>query len=250
MRTFLVLLFLAAVPCLADDQCPPKWNYSGTTAPEYWGGLNTDWIACSTGMHQSPIAPRAFDTLNNDLPLLDVTLTPSTFDVKNTSYTLEVSNLAPAWTINWGGRRATLKQFHFHRPAEHYDPVGKVRPDAEIHFVFKEDNADRYIVLAAWVMKGAANDALAKILAPNPVSCQAPKHSDQTIKITELLKNPNHYATYNGSLTTPPCTENVTFILTLESITASQDQLTALTILPLPRGNARPLQGMPWRQSP
>jgi carbonic anhydrase len=233
----LFLLMLVALPCLGDD-CPTKWSYSGATGPAFWGNLDPDWKLCSTGISQSPLDVNSLARRDNNLPPLAFGGSASTFKVKNTGNNLKVYVTDP-WTLTPTG--ATLDEFHFHVPAEHLDH-GR-RHAAELHFVFK-NGAQAYAV-AVWIDAGPANAALAKVLALKPAECKTSDTSKAKIWITSLLKNPRHYGTYSGSLTTPPCSEPVTFLITLDPITASGKQIAALKLLA--SGNARPLQWMKFR---
>jgi carbonic anhydrase len=241
MRKLFVLMLLAAIPCLGDDPkdpCPTKWSYSGKTGPAFWGDLDPAWETCSTGISQSPLDVNSLARRDQKLRVLEFGGEESTFKVKNTGNNLKVYVTDP-WTLKSTG--ATLDEFHFHVPAEHLDR-GR-RHAAELHFVFKK-GAEAYAV-AVWIDEGPANSAIAKVLALKPEECDTSKTSKAKIWITSLLKTQKHYGTYSGSLTTPPCSEPVTFLLTLDPITASRRQIAALKLLAT--GNARPLQWMKFR---
>jgi len=243
----LAVLFIA-LPCLAADSNPDPCNtgfaYTGPKAPQFWGSLRPEWLTCSTGTVQSPIR------IINSSP--DSRLTPvqiptsaveSTFKVENTGHDLKVKNLSPAWKLKWGNREATLDQFHVHVKAEHL--LGATQYDAEIHFVFQDDHAPgALIVLTVWVrqQQGGGNGALDKIIANKPGSCATSGQSTQKIKFTDFPVSWNNYYTYHGSLTTPPCSENVDFIIASAPMTALQAQLNALGLVPRPPGNVRPPQ--------
>jgi carbonic anhydrase len=107
-------------------------------------------------------------------------------------------------------------------------------------------------VVAVWISEGASNDGIARIVAAKPASCES-KQSTEKIHIQNFILNWQHYATYDGSLTTPGCGENVTFLILLEGITATADQIAKLKLLST--GNARPVQDLngrtiQWRQMP
>ncbi|HYU26212.1 MAG TPA: carbonic anhydrase family protein [Thermoanaerobaculia bacterium] len=236
----MILLMLVALPCLGDD-CPTKYGYSGANGPAFWGSLNPEWKTCSTGIAQSPVDINSLARLDNSLSLLTFNGGESTFKVQNTGNNLKI-RVDKKWTLN--DDATVLDEFHFHTPAEHYDRG--YQHAGEIHFVYKV--GARIIVVAVWIREGAANRTLQKILDMKPAACKTSDSSTATIDIKGLLANPQHYGTYQGSLTTPGCSENVTFLITLDGITASKRQLAALRVLP--GGNARPLQGMKFRQAP
>jgi carbonic anhydrase len=244
-----ILLFVITLPCFGSS-CVSDWNYvpNGPIGPEKWGTLDLDWVSCSAGRTQSPINIINM-TLNNSLPLLAFSQNTSAFTVRNTGHDLKVYLNQP-WTMQWRGETAKLVQFHFHTKAEHLERGHQ--NDGEIHFVFQLPTG-KTLVVATWIIAGGANTTLAAILAAKPpVSCQL-RSSTTPIGIRGLIRNWHHYATYEGSLTTPPCGENVTFVVLLEGITASTTQLAALKLVST--GNARPPQplngrSLQWRQMP
>lgn len=242
------LILAAAVPSFAaDPACKPNWGYTEEDKrPEKWGTIG--YRLCGNGLRQSPIDFRIAGR-KDDPTLHPVSLNRqqlSTFDVQHRAYDLEVKEVKPAWRLSWQGRRATLVQFHFHVPAEHY--LDGHQYDAEIHFLFQENGKTDKIVIALWIKKGRANAALEKIIDLKPKACPLENPSGDYIKIKmdDFLStiNSNHYATYEGSLTTPTptCSEDVTFIMMLEPIEASPEQIDALRIVKDSPGNVRPLQ--------
>ena len=239
MRKLFWLMLFVAIPCLGDE-CDNRWSYSPPTGPENWGNIGNPplWPICKTGIAQSPID---ITSLVRDSHLLALTFGggASTFKVKNTGKNYKVVLTNP-WTLTSVQPAATLDEFHFHVPAEHLDR-GR-RHDAEVHFVFKH-GAQAYAV-GAWidVDNSRPNAAIADILRNRPAMCRESATSAQSIAIHGLLASPGHYATYSGSLTTPPCSEPVTFLITLEPIKATQAQINGLRVLTTPMGNARPVQ--------
>lgn len=243
-------LFLAALPLRADD-CNPNWGYTGNKAPQFWGTLG--YPVCASVTRQSPINFENFGSPDPNLP--DVVLndmTASRFKVERRAYDVEVKDTNPVWTLTWGSRHATLEQFHFHVKGEH--SLEGNQQDAEIHFVFKENGVNARIVIAVWLKKGPnPNEALKKIIDLKPPACPTVRDSGAiTIKMGDLLRNVNHYATYEGSLTTPACDENVTFIMALETLEATETQINALAVVAVPPGNVRPRrapQHFRWREA-
>lgn len=246
MRKFIPLLLSIAIPCAAaDGRCPAKWGYGPNDGPAQWGSLDPAWRICSTGLQQSPLDVKNFDARRDDLPPLTFPGN-ARFYVENSGHDLEIRMPAgerDLWKlVRRGLPTLTLERFHFHVPAEHYDK-GKQHA-GEVHFVFND--GARAVVVAVWITPGAANPALTKILALKPPNkCTHSPTSRDPISMADFrLVNPDHYATYNGSLTTPPCSENVTFIILLDPITASPEQIKMLQLIP---NNARPLQWMKYR---
>ena len=241
------LLLAAALPSFAADptRCPYPWGYTVNNGPDRWGEY---FPICASGLSQSPVK------INNLLPnpanlaALVFEGGPSRFRVKNNQVDLEVYP-ENDWTLKQFEAKlkkfeAKLKKFHFHVPAEHID--GNTQHAAEAHFVY--ELGDQIFAIAVWIDAGPSNAALQKIAAvPRPGLCLMSPLSTSTLNITDFLRNKNRYAAYRGSLTTPPCSENVTFFIMLDPITATTTQINALKVAP-PPGNARPVQQTKWRR--
>jgi len=251
MRKLFLLMLLVAMPCLGDD-CHPNWGYGPNNGPAHWGALG--YRRCAAGTRQSPIDFKDLGRPDNTLSTVGLNDTvESTFKVERRAYDVEVKETNPLWTLTWSNRHATLEQFHFHVHAEHY--LNGKQHDAEIHFVFKETGRNARIVIAVWIERGTENEALKEIIKLKPPDGCPHERSSGAIKIKmgDLLRNVNHYATYEGSLTTPECDENVTFIMALEPIQATQTQIDALEVVSVPPGNVRPPQNnrprVRWREA-
>jgi carbonic anhydrase len=249
-RLFVAVLFAAALPCFGE--CITQWGYANDSkGPDNWYRLGppppNDWHVCKDGIAQSPIDISIANIPPGGLPELVFNNLPTTsFKLYNKGQELKVEEVTPAWTLTWNGQPWTLQNFHFHVPAEH--TYGGQRYAGEIHFVF--ERGTQAVAVAVWIRQGTpANETLRKIIAVKPQSCQNPPgHSAEPIRMSDFLLSPRRYASYRGSLTTPSCSENVTFVIQLAPITATAAQIQALKILPnLPLGNARPLQRIKWR---
>lgn len=239
----LVLLFVA-VPCLGE--CITAWGYQGIKGPDFWGTLEGGrWPVCGNGISQSPIN---IIRSRQDRGLPPVTFNGSgSFDVENTGPAVKVLPKelpGRGWTLRWNGEDATLQEFHVHVPAEHLD--NGVRHKGEIHFVYALPG-DRLLALGVWIKHGAVNDVLQKIINRKPTTCGGKNPLNETLSMPLFRVNWQHYAVYRGSLTTPPCSENVTFLFALEPIFATAGQLGALKLVPIATGNARPIQWIKWR---
>jgi len=200
---------------------------------------------------QSPIVT---GTLTGDQRMSAIVLGDRTskLTVRKTSHELKVytgvADSNKVWVIAYEEQVLGLLQFHFHVPAEHRDgstPIG------EIHFVFRMTSG-RLLVLAVWIDEGQENGALQKIIDAKPTASCATGTTASELSIAQLLpSNRNHYARYEGSLTTPPCDENVTWIIELEPIHATKAQVEKLRVGT--SANARPTQPLNgrtvrWRQ--
>ncbi|HEX4953339.1 MAG TPA: carbonic anhydrase family protein [Thermoanaerobaculia bacterium] len=241
----MLISLVAAVPALADDAaCATAWGYDGTKGPDFWGQLASEWQLCDSGKAQSPIRLQGMERAA--LPEVQLHYPPSLpYTLQHTSHELKVYPLLDA-RITYGGNPAELLQFHVHTPAEHRFPDQPQAP-AEIHFVHRQSNG-KLLVLGVLVVEGAANAQLQKMIEARPPSvCQSNKPAEP-LALSELLPSPNHYATYEGSLTTPPCDQGVTWVVLLRPIEATRAQLDALKVVANDRG-VQPLAGrkVRWR---
>jgi carbonic anhydrase len=237
------LFLAAAIPSFAADGCPVPWGYGANNGPATWGQYSA---ICASGFSQSPVKiNNLLPSPATNLPTLVFQGGPSKFRVKNNQHDLEVYP-ENQWTLQPFG--AKLTKFHFHVPAEHLD--GDRRHDAEAHFVY--ELGDRIFAIAVWIDRvpnPPGNIALQKIGGvPRPGLCQMSPLSTMTIDIQDFLPNRTHYAAYHGSLTTPPCSENVTFFIMLDPIKTTTTVINALTLVAVPPGNSRPVQQTKWRR--
>ena len=214
------------------------WGYEGKTGPEHWGELSSDYHMCKDGQAQSPIDIDAADGNATGEIEFDYHLTP--MKVLHNGHTVQV-NYAPGSSITVKGKRYELLQFHFHTPSEH--AIGGERTLMEVQFVHK--SADGQLAVVAAMMKaGEENLALREIWHGMPQRRVAEKESANiTINARDLLPRSRTYYRYIGSLTTPPCSEGVNWLVLQEPITVSAQQ--AERFAKAVRGNnARPLQAV------
>lgn len=136
------------------------------------------------------------------------------------------------------GKTFEIKQFHFHAPSEH-QINGKSFP-FEMHLVHKDTNGDIAVVTVLFV-EGKAHDALAQFWPQMPVQADAKKTLEQQVDASALLPRSQDYYQLNGSLTTPPCTEGVRWIVLKEPVTVSSQQVDAFARI-MQHPNNRPVQ--------
>ncbi len=230
------------------------WSYTGDTAPQYWGKLDPTYQTCGVGKEQSPInIQQAVPTKNDDLKtfyqpapinIIDDGLTQLNIHGQNTivndGHTIQLNfpQSGPNESIKINGENYQLVQFHFHTPSE-TQINGKTFP-LEIHFVNQNQSGD-VAVIAVFVKQGAYNPALAGILKNSPTTAkQLYTFNNTMVNVPALLpKNQAHYS-FPGSLTTPPCTEGLQWIVMQQPIEASAQQLAQFE--KVISSNARPVQ--------
>jgi carbonic anhydrase len=208
------------------------WSYSGEGGPDTWGELSPEFGVCGTGNQQSPID--LSEAQPADVPDIEFLYKMAAFQVVNTGHTVQ-ANAADAGGITVDGQRYELVQFHAHGPSEH---TVQGRPAAlEIHLVH-ESSDGKLAVVGILLHEGGANDALARAWSRLP-------ERDETAAIgsfdaTTLLPGNRLTYRYDGSLTTPPCTEGVRWLV-LEHV-GSVDATTVDAFSNLVGPNSRPVQ--------
>jgi carbonic anhydrase len=219
----------------------PHWGYEGEVGPEHWGELNPDWALCSTGVEQSPVDIPA-DTVVNPA---DITFgyDPSQLTIVNNGHTIQV-NYDPGSTIEVGGKSYELKQFHFHALSEH--TMAGANTPMEMHLVHQAEDG-QYAVVGVFINSGDANAAFEPIWANLPAEAGDPTAIDGVmVNADDLLPGERTYYRYNGSFTTPPCTEGVQWLVLNTDISLSDEQIGAFT--DIVDGNYRPVQALNDRE--
>ena len=214
-----------------DGSCEVHWSYEGDTGPDQWADLSPCFAACA-GRSQSPIDLTG--AAASVLDRLEPGYQTATGTAENTGHSIQVD--LQGGTLAIGGDRYDLLQFHFHTPSEHV--IDGRAAEAEIHLVHAD--ADGQIaVLGVFVERGPANDFMTTLAPFLPGQDRA--DTPVALRLTDLLPDTLAYFTYDGSLTTPPCSESLPWIVLKTPVTFSQEQLALLKSY-FPGGNARPVQ--------
>jgi carbonic anhydrase len=226
-----LLIFSSSAPVNALAAAP--WGYSTSDGPTVWGKLNPNYRLCTKGTAQSPISLEERN-LSPAAPLhfRYGTLSANAVD---TSRGLLIS-AAPDHVLDLNQDRFQLIQFHFHSPSEH--EINHRRADAELHFVHRNDQ-NQLLVVAVLLEEGDPNPALASLLR-SPSTASAP-----LLDLNQLLPSTTEHYQYVGSLTTPPCTEGVQWIVMRSPLSLSAEQLIQLH--KYVHDNNRPLQSLNHR---
>ena len=214
-----------------------NWGYSGAGAAPYWGTLDAAYETCATGQKQSPINIAKF--LQEDVPDLQPSYQASQLSVKNNGHTIQV-NFEPGSILNVGGITYNLKHAHFHTPSEHY--LDGAPYPMELHFMHQAD--DGTLGMVGVMMKaGEHNPVIEGIWQNAPIQTGGEKTIESVeISAADLLPVSKEYYKYEGSITTPPCTEGVQWHVLKDPIEISELQLKAFQALfPV---NARPVQAL------
>ena len=197
------------------------FSYSGDTGPGFWGEIDSA-CASTPASRQSPID---IDNVEVDRSLtpLDTVLGETSYTLTNPGYTV-VATPHRAGTLILNGIPFSLRQFHFHTLAEH--TIGGRRSVMELHAVF-DDASSNSAVIGVLYRIGRANPFLATILSAGlPQKTTSPPVTVTGLDLATAFTDVSSYYTYPGSLTTPPCSENVTWLLLRQpaELTVSQFQ--------------------------
>lgn len=209
------------------------WTYGPRRGPHRWAELSPQYALCGSGQHQSPIALN-LATAATATP--EFSYQPMGLNLFNTGRTVQQRCPRGSW-LTLDAQPYELLQFHFHTPSEHR--WGEQGFPLEIHFVHRSPETKALAVVGVGVTVGEASPVLALLVAAWPGPGERSATAAQ-IQPAQLLPEPTGYLRYSGSLTTPPCSEGVTWLVATQPITAAQHQLDQLAHH-LGR-NARPLQ--------
>ena len=207
---------------LVDGAAETEFGYSGDAGPGFWSELLPEWKICGSGGRQSPIDISRAD-IDPALEPLRLNVGPSPIDLQNNGHTIE-QDYHPGHTLVFDGRMFELLQFHFHTLSEH--TIGGQQFPMEQHAVFAEAGTGRLAVVALLYEIGRENPFLAS-LGPLPRKKGEHFSSATAINLASSLTSPYVYYSYEGSLTTPPCSETVTWIVLRERNTFSDAQFQA-----------------------
>ncbi len=217
----------------------PHWSYGGDAGPDSWGRLQPEFAKCSSGTRQSPIDIRGGVAVDLDPVQFDYRATG--FNVVDNGHTVQV-NLGQGNTIETMGRRYELVQFHFHRPSE--ERINGRHFDMVAHLVHK-DPEGRLAVVAVLLDRGSVHPLVQSVWNNLPLEQGDALAARTTLDLNELLPKDRRYFTYMGSLTTPPCSEGVLWMVMQQPVTISNEQIAVFSRLyPM---NARPIQSASGR---
>lgn len=220
---------------IADESGSSVWGYVGNTSPENWSNLSSTYKACQAGLQQSPIDLRG--GIEAELAAVDIRYRPIPLTILNNGHTIQVDAVSGN-SISLDGEEFELKQFHFHHPSEH-TVDGEVFP-MEVHFVHANGRGE-LAVLGVFLKEGTESSLLRPVWENMPYQkANARTISGVEVDIAGILPSDRAMFRYFGSLTTPPCSEIVKWVVFQEPMEASREQISEFkNLFPL---NARPVQ--------
>ena len=235
--TILASLAIAASVAVAGGHTI-HWGYSGHGGPEHWGELSDDFKMCMLGKNQSPIDLRTDTAYDTKLAPIVFDYRAKAVDIVDNGHTEKV-DVARGSTITVDGITFELKQFHFHTPSENRID-GRSFP-MEAHFVHADEHGNLAVV-ALMFKYGQKNEVLEKVWKRMPDKAGV-KHAFtmSADEVTALLPKNKSYYRYNGSLTTPPCSEGVRWLVLKTPVTVSKEQVRKFARI-MGHANNRPVQ--------
>ncbi|MFN8528502.1 MAG: carbonic anhydrase [Anaerolineae bacterium] len=223
-----------------EPAAPPHWEYEGEHGPGHWGELDSTYAACSEGLAQSPIDISGAQGV--DLSDITFNYAPSALNIFNNGHTVQVAYDAGS-SILYNGITYDLIQMHFHHPSEH--TVNGEAFAMELHLVHRSASGNLAVV-GVLLRESETDNANYAVLFDNlPTEVGDPQPTDLTVDAASLLPESKGFFTYNGSLTTPPCSEIVRWLVLTEPVEVSAAQLEAFATLF--ENDARPVQPLNGR---
>lgn len=211
------------------------WSYSGEVGPDRWGALDPAFSACAKGKNQSPVNLTGF--IDADLPPITFDYHSAAGEIVNNGHTIQ-ANYQDGSSITVNGQRFSLKQFHFHSPSE--NTVDGESFPLEAHLVHA-DAQGNLAVIAVLFREGKANPALETLWQSMPHDEGETRELPTPVSANGILPRSKDYYRFDGSLTTPPCTEGVEWLVMKSPMSASTEQIHQFTRT-LHHPNNRPVQ--------
>ena len=215
-----ICITLVGAGALAEEH-PAHWSYSGATGPEHWAQEDPLFALCGSGKHQSPIDIEKADT--QALPPIQFMYQPIPLVVTDTGHSFQVNVPAGSGGIVVGEERYELVQFHFHHPSEEHIHGHDTAMVA--HLVHK--NAKGELAVVAVLIKQGSTNAFLKPVFDHFPAKGTPESAvaGATVNLSEFLPAQHGYYTFDGSLTTPPCSEHVRWFVLKSPVPASAAQV-------------------------
>jgi carbonic anhydrase len=219
----------------AQDHSQHAWDYGDAHGPSHWGDLNPEFALCKSGHHQAPIDIR--NPHQVALPPIRFEYKPSRLRIIDNGHTVMV-NYDPGSSISVGGKTYALKQFHFHRPSE--EKINGQAYAMAVHLVHA-DQEGKLAVVAVLLQEGTDNPLVRELWKDLPAEKEKEEFlNDIQIDAMRILPADRGYYTFSGSLTTPPCSEDVTWFVLKHPVTVSRAEIEQFA--KLYRNDARPTQ--------
>lgn len=232
----LVCTFVLALGSAAQEHHRGHtWDYSDALGPNHWGDLKPEFAMCKNGHHQAPIDIR--NPQKAPLPPIRIDYKRSPLHIIDNGHTVMI-NYGTGSFIVVGNKKYQLQQFHFHRPSE--EKINGKSFDMAVHLVHVDDKG-KLAVIAILLQKGEGNPLVHELWNDVPKEKEKEEFLDNIqINVAQLLPPDLGYYTFSGSLTTPPCSEDVMWFVLKHPTTVSAEEIDRFS--ELYRDDARPTQ--------
>ena len=214
----------------------PHWSYGGATGPENWGALSQEYALCRQGQRQSPIDIRK--TIKADLPPIQFAYKSIPLSIVDNGHSIKVDT-PDAGTITVDGQTYSLVQFHFHKPSE--EKINGKTYDLVAHLVHQSKEGKLAVVAVLFEAGKKEHPLIRGLWSYLPLEQEKPVvRKDVVFDPTDLLPAKRSYYTFLGSLTTPPCTEGVLWLVLKTPVPVSKEQVAGFATIY--KNNVRPIQ--------
>lgn len=216
-----ITLTVALGSMASDDK--NHWGYEGAQGPSHWGDLSEKYTTCKTGKSQSPIDIHGAKAVS--LAEINFNYQETPIDVVNNGHTIQL-NYAKGSSISVGGKVYNLLQFHFHSPSEH---TVDGKPYAMVAHLVHQAADGQLGVIGVLMKTGQQNAVIDSIWQNLPKHAGEHKQAATTLNVADLLPTNHDFYNYSGSLTTPPCSEGVNWMVLQTPVDVSADQVATFT---------------------
>ena len=219
-----------------------EWGYEEENGPAMWGELSEDYKLCAEGKSQSPI--NLADAKSMQSPSVTFNYSPSPLTIVNNGHTVQV-NYEEGSSIMIGETKYDLLQFHFHSPSEH--TLSGKSFEMEMHLVHRNASGELAVV-GALIRSGSENAAFDPVWEKMPAEKGEPRQIEGvSVNAGDLLPSEKLFYRYEGSLTTPPCSEGVKWFVLTTPIEMSAAQIERFKGI-IDFDNNRPVQPLNERE--
>lgn len=233
-------ILMACTGIMASAIAGPHWGYEGKETPENWGKLSPEYQMCDLGKNQSPV--NITGPIHAKVNNLEIHYDLISGTIINNGHTVQINDKNANDYLTVDGEQFKLTQFHFHAPSEN-QINGKTYP-MEAHFVNQNKDGE-LLVMAVMLEEGKSNPIAAQLLSLLNDKENTPTNING-IDIRTFLPEVSDYYRFSGSLTTPPCSEGVTWIVLKQPITLSKSEITKFKSV-FKHQNNRPIQPLHGR---
>jgi len=213
---------------------PVHWGYEGEDGPSNWASLSPVYALCAQGKRQSPINIVKTEVKSGATWKLDYKTTSLRIahnehmdEIIDNGHTIQIT-VDEGSTFSFGDKTYNLKQFHFHTPSEH--TLDGQHAPMEMHMVHQGADGSLAVVGVLFKEGNVPNENFSKIIANLPNAKGDSKHiTDVNLELKVHMPKDNYAYHYTGSLTTPPCSEDVQWLVLRDPVSLTADQLTAFS---------------------